>query len=192
MIYGELATPPGSKEKENRYEIKLALDKLRTNPALTEPERNDRLRKVMIFGFGIAFFQQATGINAVFYYLPTIFGQSGGELSSAFGQSVFVGLVNVVMTVVAILVYETAGVDLLRRGWINLDLIWSVALIGAGVLTATSTGSPAVGAPPDPPTAAPAPLGLPCATYLGGDTVCSGEVKSFDSSPLDVDVTLPH
>ena len=41
-----------------------------------------RLRKVMIFGFGIAFFQQATGINAVFYYLPTIFGQSGGELST--------------------------------------------------------------------------------------------------------------
>src|SRR5580693_6296224 len=60
-----------------------------------------RMRKVMIFGFGIAFFQQATGINAVFYYLPTIFSQSGGELSGAFGQSVFVGLVNVGMTVVA-------------------------------------------------------------------------------------------
>ena len=39
-----------------------------------------RLRKVMIFGFGIAFFQQATGINAIFYYLPTIFSNAGGEL----------------------------------------------------------------------------------------------------------------
>jgi len=45
-----------------------------------------------------------------------------------------------VMTAVAVLVYETAGVDLLRRGWINLDLIWSVALIGAGVLTVVFTG----------------------------------------------------
>ena len=45
-----------------------------------------------------------------------------------------------VMTAVAVLVYETAGVDLLRRGWINLDLIWSVALIGAGVLTVLFTG----------------------------------------------------
>lgn len=45
-----------------------------------------------------------------------------------------------VMTAVAALVYETAGVDLLRRGWINLDLIWSVALIGAGLLTVLFTG----------------------------------------------------
>jgi len=46
----------------------------------------------------------------------------------------------VVMTAVAALVYEIAGVDLLRRGWINLDLIWSVALIGAGLLTVLFTG----------------------------------------------------
>ncbi len=39
----------------------------------------------MIFGFGIAFFQQATGINAIFYYLPTIFAQAGGGLATAFG-----------------------------------------------------------------------------------------------------------
>ena len=68
-----------------------------------------RMRKVMIFGLGIAFFQQATGINAVFYYLPTIFSQSGGELSSAFGQSVFVGLVNVGMTIVAMRLIDRLG-----------------------------------------------------------------------------------
>jgi hypothetical protein len=45
-----------------------------------------------------------------------------------------------VMTAVAALVYETAGVGLLQRGWINLDLIWSVALIGAGLLTVLFTG----------------------------------------------------
>jgi SP family arabinose:H+ symporter-like MFS transporter len=68
-----------------------------------------RMRRVMLFGLGIAFFQQATGINAVFYYLPTIFSQSGGELASAFGQSVFVGLVNVGMTVVAIWLIDRLG-----------------------------------------------------------------------------------
>ena len=68
-----------------------------------------RLRRVMIFGFGIAFFQQATGINAVFYYLPTIFAQAGGGLSTAFGQSVFVGLVNVGMTFVAIWLIDRLG-----------------------------------------------------------------------------------
>ncbi len=40
-----------------------------------------------------------------------------------------------VMAAVAALVYETLGVDLLHRAWINVDLLWSVALIGAGLLT---------------------------------------------------------
>jgi sugar porter (SP) family MFS transporter len=68
-----------------------------------------RLRRVLIFGFGIAFFQQATGINAVFYYLPTIFAQAGGGLSTAFGQSVFVGLVNLGMTFLAIWLIDRLG-----------------------------------------------------------------------------------
>jgi SP family arabinose:H+ symporter-like MFS transporter len=68
-----------------------------------------RLKQVMIFGLGIAFFQQATGINAVFYYLPTIFASSGGELSTSFAQSVLVGLVNVGMTFVAIWLIDRLG-----------------------------------------------------------------------------------
>jgi sugar porter (SP) family MFS transporter len=68
-----------------------------------------RLRRMLLFGFGIAFFQQATGINAVFYYLPTIFAQSGGELSTSFAQSVLVGLVNVGMTFVAIWLIDRLG-----------------------------------------------------------------------------------
>jgi sugar porter (SP) family MFS transporter len=68
-----------------------------------------RLKRVMIFGLGIAFFQQATGINAIFYYLPTIFAQSGGALSTSFAQSVLVGLVNVGMTFVAIWLIDRLG-----------------------------------------------------------------------------------
>jgi hypothetical protein len=40
-----------------------------------------------------------------------------------------------VMTSVAVIVYEKLGLSLLRRAWFNLDLLWAVALIGAGVLT---------------------------------------------------------
>jgi hypothetical protein len=35
--------------------------------------------------------------------------------------------------IVALIVYEWAGLDFLRRGWINLDLIWTAALIGMGL-----------------------------------------------------------
>jgi hypothetical protein len=36
--------------------------------------------------------------------------------------------------VVAIVVYEWFGLAFLRRGWINLDLMWVIALIGAGMI----------------------------------------------------------
>lgn len=68
-----------------------------------------RLRFVMVFAIGIAFFQQITGINAIFYYLPTIFAQAGGGLATAFRQSVVVGLVNVGMTFVAIWLIDRLG-----------------------------------------------------------------------------------
>jgi hypothetical protein len=40
-----------------------------------------------------------------------------------------------VMTLVAVVVYEKLGLSLLRRAWFNLDLLWAVALIAAGLLT---------------------------------------------------------
>ena len=36
---------------------------------------------------------------------------------------------------VAVLVFDKIGVGVLRRGWINLDLIWSAALVVTGALT---------------------------------------------------------
>ena len=35
--------------------------------------------------------------------------------------------------IVALSVYQWIGLDFLRRGWINLDLIWTAALIGMGL-----------------------------------------------------------
>ena len=40
-----------------------------------------------------------------------------------------------VMGGVALLVYERLGVDVLRKAWLNVDLLWSVAVIAAGVVT---------------------------------------------------------
>lgn len=41
----------------------------------------------------------------------------------------------VVMGLVAIVVYERLGVAFLRRAWLNVDLIWTVTLLIAGVIT---------------------------------------------------------
>lgn len=68
-----------------------------------------RVRFIMLIALGLAFFQQISGINAIFYYLPTIFAQAGGAVESAFGQAVIVGLVNVGMTFVAIWLIDKVG-----------------------------------------------------------------------------------
>ena len=41
----------------------------------------------------------------------------------------------IVMALVAIVVYERLGVAFLRRAWLNVDLIWTVTLLLAGVIT---------------------------------------------------------
>ncbi len=39
------------------------------------------------------------------------------------------------MGAVAVLVYDKLGLGVLRRGWVNLDLVWAVAVVTAGVAT---------------------------------------------------------
>ena len=64
---------------------------------------------ILFIALAIAFFQQITGINAIFYYLPTIFVQAGGGINAAFKQAVLVGLVNLGMTFVAIRFVDRLG-----------------------------------------------------------------------------------
>jgi hypothetical protein len=40
-----------------------------------------------------------------------------------------------VTAVLALVVYYKVGVEVLRRAWFNLDLIWAGALIAMGILT---------------------------------------------------------
>ncbi len=40
-----------------------------------------------------------------------------------------------VMGVVAVIVYEKVGLGVLRRAWVNVDLVWAATLVVAGVFT---------------------------------------------------------
>jgi MFS family permease len=63
----------------------------------------------VLLALAIAFFQQITGITAVFYYLPTLFANAGDTRNAAFGQAALVGLVNLAMTLVAIWLVSRLG-----------------------------------------------------------------------------------
>ncbi|HEY5643641.1 MAG TPA: sugar porter family MFS transporter [Woeseiaceae bacterium] len=67
------------------------------------------MRLVLTIGITIGILQQITGINAVFFYAPMIFEQSGIGTNASFMQAVLVGLMNVAFTVVAILYIDKLG-----------------------------------------------------------------------------------
>lgn len=68
-----------------------------------------KMRLALIVGLVIAVVQQITGINAIFFYAPTIFEQSGIGSDAAFAQAVWVGIINVIFTVAAILLIDRWG-----------------------------------------------------------------------------------
>jgi sugar porter (SP) family MFS transporter len=67
------------------------------------------LKLVLLVGVVIGILQQITGINAVFFYAPMIFEQTGIGTDASFVQAVLVGLVNLVFTVLAILFIDRMG-----------------------------------------------------------------------------------
>jgi hypothetical protein len=71
--------------------------------------------------------------------MPLCFPQaepfSIGALPTALlGIAVHTVAMLVVTTAIAVAVYEWVGVEILRRAWVNVDLIWTVAMIAAGGL----------------------------------------------------------
>lgn len=68
-----------------------------------------RWRRPLVLGLALAVFSQVGGINAVMYYAPEIFKSAGGTTSSAFAQTIVVGAVNLVFTLVALALVDRMG-----------------------------------------------------------------------------------
>ncbi len=60
------------------------------------------MRRILWIGCGLAIVQQATGINTVNYYAPTILEQSGLGVSASLVATIAVGVTSVVMTILGI------------------------------------------------------------------------------------------
>ncbi len=57
-----------------------------------------------------------------------------GPVAQLGAVALHTGAMFVVMALVALTVFEKVGLAILRRAWLNLDLLWAGALVGAGVL----------------------------------------------------------
>ena len=65
--------------------------------------------RIVLIGTLIAMFQQITGINAVIMFSPDIFQAAGSAATDSMMQSMIVGLVNFLMTIVALWLVDKKG-----------------------------------------------------------------------------------
>jgi sugar porter (SP) family MFS transporter len=68
-----------------------------------------KYRLPIILAFLFAFFNQASGINAVIYYAPRIFEASGMAVSSALLSTVGIGVVNILFTMMGMALIDRMG-----------------------------------------------------------------------------------
>lgn len=68
-----------------------------------------KMRFALTIGIIVGIAQQITGINAVFFYAPSIFEQSGVGTNAAFAQAILVGLINVIFTIIAMYFIDKWG-----------------------------------------------------------------------------------
>jgi len=84
---------------------------------------------VIVAGILLSVFQQFIGINAVLYYAPLMFRNLGASTNAALWQTVIVGFVNVLFTVVAIVTVDRLG----RKPLLIIGgLVMGVAMITLG------------------------------------------------------------
>ena len=85
------------------------LDEIKSNIV----EKKERLLSygigVIIIGVMLSFFQQAIGINVVLYYAPRIFESLGASGDASMMQTIVMGIVNIIFTLVAIFTVDKFG-----------------------------------------------------------------------------------
>jgi hypothetical protein len=103
-----------------------------------------------LLGLGVWSFLMATAHGAGVMLIPVLMPlehahhahQAGGHAHHMMAMDSF-GLASLAVVVhslamlivtgaIALLVYQSAGFEVLKRSWINLDLAWTIALIGMG------------------------------------------------------------
>ncbi len=83
--------------------------------------------KLVIIGILVGMFNQFTGINIVMYYATDIFRTAGFSTESAIGQTVLIGLTNLVFTLIAMQLIDKIGRKiLLLIGSIGMSLFLGI------------------------------------------------------------------
>jgi hypothetical protein len=87
------------------------------------------------------------GLMLVPVLIPLCLAQTPGRELVASGSAIALAAIGVhtaamliVTGLIAIVVYEWVGVAILRRGWFNLDRLWTIALVATGLILLLAAG----------------------------------------------------
>jgi sugar porter (SP) family MFS transporter len=120
---------------EEIAEIQRSLDL--EHHTLEEPFTFTKYRKPILLAVAIAMFNQLSGINALIYYTAAIFKMAGAGTQSALLQSVIVGCVNLLFTMIAMTIIDKVG----RKKLMLVGSIgYIVSLTAAAYFFYTKTG----------------------------------------------------
>ncbi|PQJ80651.1 sugar porter family MFS transporter [Polaribacter porphyrae] len=121
----------------NEVEQSIAEDKNKTKSKISDLFKKN-MRKVIVIGLIVGIFQQIVGINAVLFYAPMIFEQTGIGTDASFIQAALVGVTNLGFTILAILTIDKFGrKPLLIIGMVGIAI--SLFLLSYGFSEATYT-----------------------------------------------------
>jgi SP family arabinose:H+ symporter-like MFS transporter len=144
----DLAMAIMKKQGEEEEDIKRQIEEVRLSLQDDTGEKSHgykellkpALRLVLLIGIVVGAMQQFTGINSVFFYAPMIFEQSGVGENASFTQAIYVGLINLVFTIVAIMFIDRLGrKPLLVFGVGGIVLCMGLLSYGFGSATYTIT-----------------------------------------------------
>ncbi|CAK9830994.1 Facilitated trehalose transporter Tret1-2 homolog [Anthophora retusa] len=115
--------------KQELNEMQKALDESSgKKPSISEMAKDPVAKKAMMASFGMMFFQQASGVNAVIFYTVMIFEASGSSMAPEVA-SIVVALVQLIMSGVAALIVDRAG----RKPLLMLSTgVMSASLVALG------------------------------------------------------------
>jgi sugar porter (SP) family MFS transporter len=99
------------------------------------------VRPALVVAIGLAVFQQIIGINTIIYYAPTTLTNVGYGNAAAIYANLVIGVINVLMTLVAIRIIDSTGRKPLLLGGL-VGMVISLSVLGLSTLLLSEPSSP--------------------------------------------------
>lgn len=139
--------------EEFSYDKEKADDAIHQMEVENEEQKNTKInelwspavRRLAIIGIMLAILQQATGINTVIYFAPTIFEFAGyTNATASIAASVGVGIVNVILTIISIFLVDRIGrrplllisLSGMILSLLGLSIVFTIGAASLGIYTA--------------------------------------------------------